>query len=277
MKSENSKPIPEKRKIIKDYIKQHNIENIVGEMINSVICEKELNPYIYMIKYLGRYISEEEKEKFNIVIPKPYPLGYPIVKYPKFQRETSSLLKKFLDKLVWNSIKIKKTFSGLNINNLTILSDAYPMDPIGCIITEGECLIVFSKLFFPLLSSLHNIIIDQGYKPIATDLFELMYSDSNYIQTNEDLQSNLQKLSLSWSRNVSGYSFNYRLAQSDRNNIEQLMIEEIRQLEVNQLISKCHQLSYEKDIEECQAILNSVNFDLEWLTKLNLDQGIYSH
>lgn len=275
MKQNNSKTVSEKKKIIKDYIKQHDIENIVGEMLNSVIYERELNPYIYMIKYLGKYITEEEKDKFNIAIPKPYPMGYPIVKYPKFQRESTSLLKKFLDKLVWNNIKVKKTSTGVNINNLTILSDIYPMDPIGCIITEGECLIVFSRLFFPLLSSLHHIIINQGYKPFLIDSFDLMNIDDNYIQTNQDLQSNLKKISLSWSRNVSGYPFNYKLNSNNRNYIEQLIIKEIKQLESKEIITKCIQLSYKKDVGECSEILNVLNFQQEWLNKLELDQGIY--
>ena len=61
----------EKKQKIKKYIAKHEINKVLNEMVNSVIHNKEKSPYLYMIKYLGKIITDEEKEMFGIKIPPP--------------------------------------------------------------------------------------------------------------------------------------------------------------------------------------------------------------
>ena len=106
---EGAKKVSERQLEAKKYLEEYDIENVVGEMLNSLLHERAEHPYVYMIKYLASLMTEEERKEFNLSIPEPYPSAHPVVKYPKFSDNNNSFLKQNLSKERFNSLKkIKK-------------------------------------------------------------------------------------------------------------------------------------------------------------------------
>ena len=90
--------VQERQVSAKKYLEEYDIENIISEMLNSLLHDKDPHPYVYMIKYLASLMTEDERKEFGLEIPEPYPTAYPVVKYPHFKEESNNLLKKYLSK-----------------------------------------------------------------------------------------------------------------------------------------------------------------------------------
>ena len=44
----------------KNYCEQHGLEKLIGEMVNTLVHDRDPYPKIYMIKYLAGQLEEEE-------------------------------------------------------------------------------------------------------------------------------------------------------------------------------------------------------------------------
>ena len=122
------KKISERQLQAQKYLDEYDIQNVVGEMLNSLLHEKDQHPYVYMIKYLASLMTEDERKEFNLSIPEPYPSAHPVVKFPKFAETCNNLLKETLTKEKFNEVKKVKTKYGNNINSVTKLSEVLPED-----------------------------------------------------------------------------------------------------------------------------------------------------
>ena len=110
----------------KKYLDEYDIENVISEMLNSLLHDQDPHPYVYMIKYLASLMTEDERKDFNLEIPEPYPTAYPVVKYPHFSENCKNLLKKNLSRESFLNYKKIKTKFGNNINSMTKLSELLP-------------------------------------------------------------------------------------------------------------------------------------------------------
>ena len=45
---------------VNNYCEQHGLEKLVGEMVNTLVHDRDPYPKIYMIKYLAGQLEEEE-------------------------------------------------------------------------------------------------------------------------------------------------------------------------------------------------------------------------
>ena len=67
---------------ITKYIKNFGLQELVNDMMNSLIKNNPDKPIEFMIKYLAGQMTKEEREKAQFIIPEPYPTfsdGYPKV------------------------------------------------------------------------------------------------------------------------------------------------------------------------------------------------------
>lgn len=254
------------------YIEQHEIEKNVGEMINSLLHERNDHPFVYMVEYLSQFVSKEELQKHKISIPGPAPLGRPIVKFPKLNEMSTCLLAKYLTKKIWHLIKHKKTKYGANINNLTKLYDNSPNDPIGCIITDGDCLNAFDLFLYPLISDFHGIKVNElsSFNNFSYDLIEEenLSDECRNVWTRKVLN-----VIISFSRNVFDYPFNQCLSNDMREKIKNYLITEITELIENKLIPEFTMLTYEQHQYECDSLLKMIKFNDDWMTRANLKQS----
>jgi hypothetical protein len=61
----------------KEYVKEHNIEGLVKDMVNSLLhSNTDEKPTVYMIKYLTGLLSESDRTKAGINIKGPFPEKY---------------------------------------------------------------------------------------------------------------------------------------------------------------------------------------------------------
>ena len=102
------KKTPERQILAKKYLDEYDIENVISEMLNSLLHEKDPHPYVYMIKYLASLMTEDERKDFNLEIPEPYPTAHPVVKYPHFSDSCKNLLKKYLNRDSFMKLKKNK-------------------------------------------------------------------------------------------------------------------------------------------------------------------------
>ena len=53
----------------KTYVEAHNLEKIIGDMLNAMIYAKDPNPTVFMINFLANYANSEELDEQGISIP----------------------------------------------------------------------------------------------------------------------------------------------------------------------------------------------------------------
>lgn len=84
-------------------------------MLNSLVHARDPHPVIFMIKYLANLATEQELAENGISVSGQLPQCIPIITYPKFEENCSSLLKKHLTRDIWSNLKKKSTAKGGNI------------------------------------------------------------------------------------------------------------------------------------------------------------------
>lgn len=263
----------QKKEKIQKYIKQHGINYVLSEMLNTVIHNKEKSPYLYMIKYLGKYISEEDKKKYEIVIPPPYPVGIPIVTFPVYEPECNSLLRKHLDKIVYNLIKFKKTKHDTNINELTKVNTVYPTDKIGLFASEEDCFVVFDELYRPLISDLNHLMVNNK-NGFDVENYDFIIEGINEPMIENKIISKMNCIIFKFYRNFSGYPFNLKLSKDGRRDIANITKGKLNLLIEKSILPKGTIFSYgdEKSNSKCEQIITELKYDMDRMKKLNLDK-----
>lgn len=131
---EESKNLSKAQAKARSFIDEHNVEKILGEMLNSLVHARDPQPIIFMvsqtklqvrnkfiarsfvqIKYLSNLVTEQELNENGIQVAGPLPQRIPIITYPKFDETSNSLLKRHLSRDIWSSMKKKSTTRGGNI------------------------------------------------------------------------------------------------------------------------------------------------------------------
>jgi len=264
------KKTPERQIQAKKYLDEYDIENVISEMLNSLLHEKDPHPYVYMIKYLASLMTEDERKEFNLEIPEPYPTAHPVVKYPHFSDSCKNLLKKYLNRDSFLKLKKIKTKFGNNINSMTKLTELLPDDKIGCILSDGDCINSYYDFLIP--------IIDEAHKINSKKLDEYQINSYSKIFNCDlglnELKGYLKKLIFSFSRNVQEFPFNNFSAGNNK-------IAEVAEFLQSQIEDKIGQGSlpqmkkYElsKNKDEIDNILKKINFNEKWMISANLKQS----
>ena len=139
------------------YLKEYDIQNILTEMINYLLHKRSKNPILEMIKFLGSFLTEKEKQNYNINIPQPEMDYHPLVEFPKYKIECNSLLKEYLDTNIFIPLKDKRTKYGTDLGNIMRVNEVYPKNNIGIMLSDKDCLKKFGELFLPIISKIHNL------------------------------------------------------------------------------------------------------------------------
>ena len=251
----------EKERQVIQYLEDYDIENVVSEMLNSLLHEMDKNPYVYMIKYLASLMSEDERKEFDLNIPEPYPQSYPVVHYPKFTELNNSLFKKYFTKEQYSNLKKLKTKFGNNINSISKITELLPEDQIGCIISDSDCVNVYKPIFDPIIEEVHEIKINQLKEYKLNHYSNVLNSDIGLNQ----LKGYIQKIHLSFSRNIQDYPFNNYSCGNDRiGNVTEFLVNEIENKMQEHIIPKMKKYTYKEDKNIVDKILNDINFDLKW-------------
>ena len=262
--------VQERQVSAKKYLEEYDIENIISEMLNSLLHDKDPHPYVYMIKYLASLMTEDERKEFGLEIPEPYPTAYPVVKYPHFKEECNNLLKKYLSKSSFLKYKQIKTKYGNNINSITKLTDLFPEDKIGCIISDSDCINSYKDLLEPIIDEVHNIKSRELKEFYINNYSKILNSDCGINQ----LKGYMNKLIFSFSRNVQEYPFNNFSAGNNKiSEIGELLQNYIQEKIDQNVLPEMIKYDYKQNTNEIEKILKDINFDFKWMTSANLKQS----
>ena len=103
------------------YLKEYDIQNILTEMINYLLHKRSKNKIIEVIKYLWCILTEKEREQEKIIIPPPEIDYHPLIDFPNFNKECSSLLKEYLDMNILMSLKDNNIYNKLKLIYINII------------------------------------------------------------------------------------------------------------------------------------------------------------
>jgi arginine kinase len=284
--NQNNTKVSHQQLQAKKYIEENELEKVVSEMLNSLVHEKAKQPLVYMIKYLAGLLSEEERKQHGLVIPEPYPKGKPIVKYPNFEK-SDSLLKKYLTKNLWSSIKYNKTKYGANIMNVIKLGESAPEDKIGCILTDGNCITTFSQLLSPLISDIHRFDTDsqadgvEQYRPLNEFTVNITQAGVGNFNNQDRICENIHVVRLIYNRNIQDVPFTSIMTSDRRQFVESAVTKAIGLLKDDKSLKEGKYLTYNENEEEVKRILREVNYDESYLKNAELNiawpdnRGVY--
>lgn len=252
----------------KKYIDEHKLEKITGDMLNSLVHDKDKHPIVYMIKFLAGLLSEDERRQNGLSIPEPYPSMRPIVKYPTLDNH-DNLLKKFINKAIYSTYKYTKSKQGGSFSDLIKINEQTVYDKAGICFIDGDSLNTFEALVKPIIKELHNLkeerseIFGLDYEEIDNDNNNELYLRTNYIRVNV-------------SRNLFDCPYNTIVTKDKRESIETLIVKAIDSLRTDNLLKSGKYWSMSEDEEKINKLLNELtDFDMmnEYMKKADLKSG----
>ena len=254
-----------------NYLKEHNIEGILAEMINYLLHKRFKSPLVGMIKYLGGLLTEEERKENGLVIPDPQIDYHPIVTMPKFVKDCNSLLKQYLQPSVYSEISKKISKFGINVNNITRLNEVYPKNNIGCFIGDADCLIKFAPLYKPIICEVHDLKID-SLKEYTQNNFNLQNLEKNDLKGIDISQiPGLLKIDFSVSRNLPDSPFVYFLNSENRS--EKVVRSLKSEFGKVNAIRKLKMIENPSQIDS-NNLLREINYDTDYFNAVNPNNNL---
>ena len=259
----------EKEKIQK-YIEKHNLEKVVSGMVNNLIKEKTSHPMIYMIKYLAGLMTEEEKEKERFIIPGPYPTR-PQLPTSAVVSSKHKMLKKILDEKLLKELNKKTTIYGGKITDLL-----QPNEKYGIMLSDGDCMDSFEKLFIPMIEEIHKIKYEEHEYDFGSKN-QLIIRNINSILLNIDyILPKISFLRIKWCRNIFEHPFEIMNNQDKLKSVADLLFHQISHLnDEKELVEKLKKYSMDENEDKCRAILESIRYNHK--DKIKINKYIYSN
>jgi len=213
----------------KIYLKKYNLEKFFHHMINNILEENPENKILYMIKYIAGEMTKEERDKFKIKIPEPYPQNIPKIKFPNLSNSIS-ISRKILTKDLFKKLKHKKTKYNGNIYDIVKLGINNIHDKIGCLLCDGNSIEVFSEFLFPIIEKIHDINI----KDNEINNFYIKNNNNDLKDNNfPNLLKIISKCNVMrfiFNRNLSGFPFLIIANEEQKKKIENILSNVINEL-----------------------------------------------
>ena len=254
-----------------NYLKEHNIEGILAEMINYLLHKRFKSPLVGMIKYLGGLLTEEERKENGLVIPDPQIDYHPIVTIPKYAKDCNSLLKEYLQPSIFGEISKKISKFGINANNIMRLNEVAPENNIGCFIGDADCLTKFAPLYNPIICKVHDLKMD-SLKEYTQNNFNLQNLEKNDLK-DIDLSKipGLIIIDFSVSRNLPDSPFVYFLNSENRSEkvVKSLKSELVKVKAIKEL-----KMTENPSQKDANSLLRSINYDMNFFNAVNPNNNL---
>ena len=202
----------------KSYVDQHQLEKLIGEMLNALVHAKDPAPVIFMIKYLAGLCSAEELSQNGITVQGQLPQAKPLIKFPTFPDTCNSYLKRFLTRDLWDRLNDKRT--KLHGDFLTCIRAGIenPETTIGVYATDDEAYGLFEGLFVPIAEEMHNWSKANRHR----SRLEI----EGFSQENLDPKGKyIEAVRIRVSRNFEGFPFPVNLNPQERERVEKKALE----------------------------------------------------
>ena len=234
----------------KEFVDKHKLEKLISEMVNSLVHTRDKKPIVYMIKYLANYWTQEELDQNGITVQGPLPQRIPLMNYPEFSEEWTSLLKAHLTKEVWSAMKKRATHLGGKIQ-LWVQCGVYDeKDEIGIYATDEEAYKVFDDIFIPIIQDLHP-----DYDMKANYKNELELVSVHNLPKLLKLKNKISFIRVSARRNFKDFPFTPMMSTQIKFQVEKKIVETL-----GEVYGQYHQLG--KMDDETKAWLETVGIDI---------------
>lgn len=192
----------------KMYVDKHKLEQLIGEMLNSLVHAKDPFPMIYMIKYLAGLCKEDELAQNGIIVKGAAPQPKPLVKFPVFPDACNSLLKKHLTRELWDRLKDKRTKHGNDFYSAVRPGIEHTEHDIGLVALDDDSYAQFEPLFSSIAEDLHSW--NRGKKQSSDLNVDVPVLDSGAVPV----------LQVCLRRNFEGVPFPTSLSKKQRTDLE---------------------------------------------------------
>lgn len=234
----------------KEYVSKHKIEKLIAEMVNSLVHTRDKKPIVYMIKYLANYCTQEELEQSGISVSGPLPQRIPLMNFPEFSEECTSLLKIHLTKEIWSAMKKRATHLGGKIQ-LCVQSGVYDeKEEIGIFASDEEAYKVFDELFIPIIQDLHP---DYDMKCNYKNEFEI--TEIANLKKIAKLKSKMSFIRASARRNFKDFPFTPMMSTQTKFSVEKKIVDTL-----GEVYGQYHPLG--KIDEDVKKWIESVGIDI---------------
>lgn len=261
----------ERQMSAENYLKDHNIEGILTEMINYLLHKKSKSPIVAMIKYLGGLLTEKEREENQIVIPDPQIDYHPIIEFPKYNKECNSLLKEYYTQDIFSNLMTKTSKYGINVDDIVRVNNVFPKNNIGCLIADADCLVKFETIYKPIICKAHNLDINslKDYTQNNFNLTNLIFKDIQKV----DISSikGINKISISISRNLFDSPFVCFL--NIENRTEKIAGQLTKELDRNPKLKNFNKKENPNKIN-VKEMLKKINYDFDFLNSVTPNDNL---
>lgn len=226
----------------KTYIETHNLEKVIGDMLNALVLAKDISPMSFMIKYLANLTSQEDLEEHGISIgsasslkleqkqierkiveipsnpkeevknevlePPMSAVEEPVKDFPVFPEGSKALVITHLTRPIWEKYAKAKTSLGHDLYECISLALQKTESKIGIYAADGESYEVYKEVFLPVVEEFQKWHAGTEQVHINPDNF----SFKNLDETGDFVKS----VVLSIDRNLLGYSFPVALTSEER-------------------------------------------------------------
>jgi hypothetical protein len=143
-----------------EYVKLHNIDQLLKEMLYSAVKESSEKPIHSMISYLAEGLNEKDLEREGINIDKSKLKKIdpePLVKDFYFGENSALIIKRFLTPTVFDKLRLAKTKFGGSLSHLIQVANKIEgKETVGIFATDGDCYKVMKALLNPAIEFLHG-------------------------------------------------------------------------------------------------------------------------
>jgi len=257
--SENN--LTERQRKIQQYLSKYRIEEVLGDLLNTLAHSLDPNPIVFMIKYLSNLCSKKELEEHGIVIDGPAPSPNLAIVFPNFIIPEKNLFKTYLNFDNFLETKNQKTSQNVSLRELITIGLENEEHPIGIFAPDKDTYSAFSNIFDPILKEINKGMTTTGYKYLErVDTKELLSQD--YALSEKENQT-LDQITFKIKRNLPDYTFNTFNNTSERKEIIEKLTKTFKDLnEQFENVKNWGDLD-EVTVEKLKTSLGLANFKTE--------------
>jgi creatine kinase len=136
--------------------------------------------------------------------------------FPDFPEESSSMLKTYLTRGLFDQLAKLTTASGVTLQDCIVSGVEYPENPVGLFAGDSESLVLFEPLFEPVVSELHGLDLANGAGHPESPLDSEGVSELPKSEGGDDASGAVLGCRVKFSRNVSGKSLTTQMTPDQR-------------------------------------------------------------
>ncbi|EAR99640.2 ATP:guanido phosphotransferase, carboxy-terminal domain protein (macronuclear) [Tetrahymena thermophila SB210] len=272
MSNLNKQQLSENQKKAQQYLKDHRIEEILGDILNTIAHNKYEQPLVYMIKYLAKQLPNEVLTTNGISIQNQDEVDTIMqIQYPQFDQNCNNIFRQILSREVYQQCKSIQTEYKNNLRHLIQLALENQKHKVGLFACDSSCYTAFK----PIFNLVQNSIFTKIYPLPESFEYERLLQLPKSTCLNQEFKY-FEEFNIKIKRNVSGYQFNPVMKSTEREQVKSSIIDCI-QSKLNRLFTQLYNLEdlqsedrtnlavqFNKLIKESNALLRSGLRYREW-------------